>query len=410
MKDDTLDTGERYDVVLEDPGLHRFSVIDELVIETGRTRDAANELLRQLPAVALSEAKLGQAVRLREHLEMLGARVTVRERTAAPAGERPALLVRLRSMGTNKINTIKAVRSFIALGLKETKELVESAPCVVARGLDPEAAQALLEALVSAGASASIEVDDQDPPVAATTVHATGQLAAEHDVILRSPGPAKIPVIKELRTALGLGLKEAKNLCDAAPSVIANALEPAVARDLASRLVAVGAVVEVRPPLPGVGASAVERSWQVVLEVIGPKKINVIKVARAATGLGLKDTKELVESAPCVIARGLSTAAAQALRDELLAAHAQARVDAVTVEAPTQVATYRLLLDSFGAKKIMTIKAVRTILPGLGLRVVKELVESAPCEVASGLERDAARRALHELTEAGAHARLEEER
>ena len=54
-----------------------------------------------------------------------------------------------------------------------------------------------------------------------------------------------------------------------------------------------------------------------VLEAIGANKINVIKVVRAATSLGLKEAKDLVEAAPKEIKTGLSKEDAEKLKKEL---------------------------------------------------------------------------------------------
>jgi len=58
-------------------------------------------------------------------------------------------------------------------------------------------------------------------------------------------------------------------------------------------------------------------AFDVVLKAIGEKKIQVIKVVRAATSLGLKEAKELVEKAPTVVKEGLSKEDAEAFKKEL---------------------------------------------------------------------------------------------
>ena len=58
-------------------------------------------------------------------------------------------------------------------------------------------------------------------------------------------------------------------------------------------------------------------SFDVVLKAAGEKKINVIKVVRAATGLGLKEAKDLVEGAPKVVKEGLPKEEADKLAAEL---------------------------------------------------------------------------------------------
>ena len=70
---------------------------------------------------------------------------------------------------------------------------------------------------------------------------------------------------------------------------------------------------------PGVGAAAEEESStvDVILTAAGDKKIQVIKVVRAATGLGLKEAKDLVEGAPKNVKEGLAKDEAEKLKKEL---------------------------------------------------------------------------------------------
>ena len=58
-------------------------------------------------------------------------------------------------------------------------------------------------------------------------------------------------------------------------------------------------------------------TFDVVLKASGDKKIQVIKVVRAATGLGLKEAKDLVEAAPKVVKEGLQKDEAEKLKKEL---------------------------------------------------------------------------------------------
>ena len=66
-------------------------------------------------------------------------------------------------------------------------------------------------------------------------------------------------------------------------------------------------------------APAVEEKteFDVILTAAGASKLNVIKIVREITGLGLKDAKDLVESAPKAIKEGLSKADAEALQKQL---------------------------------------------------------------------------------------------
>ena len=75
------------------------------------------------------------------------------------------------------------------------------------------------------------------------------------------------------------------------------------------------------------GAAAEEQTeFDVVLASGGEKKVNVIKVVRAATGLGLKEAKAMVDGAPSVVKEGISKADAEALKKELEEAGATVEV------------------------------------------------------------------------------------
>jgi len=73
------------------------------------------------------------------------------------------------------------------------------------------------------------------------------------------------------------------------------------------------------PAVAAAGAPAAEEKteFDVELKAAGAQKINVIKVVRAATGLGLKEAKDLVDGAPKVVKEGLSKDDAEKLKKEL---------------------------------------------------------------------------------------------
>ena len=71
-------------------------------------------------------------------------------------------------------------------------------------------------------------------------------------------------------------------------------------------------------PVAGGEATAVEKdSFDVVLTAAGDKKIQVIKVVRSMTDLGLKEAKDLVESAPKAVREGLSKEEAEEMQKQL---------------------------------------------------------------------------------------------
>lgn len=83
------------------------------------------------------------------------------------------------------------------------------------------------------------------------------------------------------------------------------------------------AAAVVAGPAAGGAAAEEKTEFDVVLAEVGANKVAVIKAARGATGLGLKEAKDLVESAPCKIKEGLSKEEAEALKKELEAAGAK---------------------------------------------------------------------------------------
>jgi large subunit ribosomal protein L7/L12 len=82
-----------------------------------------------------------------------------------------------------------------------------------------------------------------------------------------------------------------------------------------------GAVMMAGPatagPGPGQEKEEEKSTFDVVLKNSGDKKIQVIKVVRAATGLGLKEAKDLVEAAPKTVKEGLTKDEAEKLKKEL---------------------------------------------------------------------------------------------
>lgn len=74
----------------------------------------------------------------------------------APAEEKTEFNVILKTIGANKISVIKAVRELTSLGLKESKDLVESAPKSVREGISKEEAAAAKQKLEEAGATVDI--------------------------------------------------------------------------------------------------------------------------------------------------------------------------------------------------------------------------------------------------------------
>ena len=114
---------------------------------------------------------------------------------------------------------------------------------------------------------------------------------------------------------VGLTLKEAKELSDYLKDE--HGIEPATGG---------GAIMMAAGGDGGGEAAAEQTEFDVVLESFGANKIAVIKVVRAATGLGLKEAKDTVESAPSKVKEGVSKEDAEKAKAELEAAGATASI------------------------------------------------------------------------------------
>ena len=115
-------------------------------------------------------------------------------------------------------------------------------------------------------------------------------------------------VTKELGDKIvGLTLLEAKNLADYLEDV--HGIKPAG-----------GGVIMAGPAADGPAAAEEQTEFDVILTGFGDAKIAVIKVVRAATALGLKEAKEVVESAPKPLKEGISKEDGEKLIKEIEAA------------------------------------------------------------------------------------------
>ena len=116
--------------------------------------------------------------------------------------------------------------SLVNLTIKEANELLTVLKDEY--GIEPAAAAAVMAG--PAGGDGAAAAEEQ----------------SEFDVILSGIGGNKIAVIKEVRAITGLGLKEAKELVDNAPSPIKEGAEKAEAEELKSKLEGAGATVELK--------------------------------------------------------------------------------------------------------------------------------------------------------------------
>ncbi len=85
---------------------------------------------------------------------------------------------------------------------------------------------------------------------------------------------------------------------------------------------AASAVAVVAPVAAAAEKAEEQTEFSLMLTAVGASKVNVIKVVRTVTGLGLKEAKDLVDSAPKVVKEGISKADAEAMQKQLTEAGA----------------------------------------------------------------------------------------
>lgn len=114
------------------------------------------------------------------------------------------------------------------------------------------------------------------------------------------------PTIKDLADKLvSLTVKDAQSLVDCLKEV--HGIEPAGG----------GVMMAAGPAAGGAAAAEAKTSFDVILAGFGDKKIQVIKVVRQITGLGLKEAKDLVEAVPKTLKEGVSKEEADKIKKEI---------------------------------------------------------------------------------------------
>ena len=116
-----------------------------------------DEIIEAIAALSVTEVvELVEAMEEKFGVSAAAAVAAAPAGGAAAAEEKTEFDVMLKAAGANKIAVIKAVRTATGLGLKEAKDLVESAPAKVKEAMPKADAEALVKALTDAGAEAAL--------------------------------------------------------------------------------------------------------------------------------------------------------------------------------------------------------------------------------------------------------------
>ena len=116
-------------------------------------------------------------------------------------------------------------------------------------------------------------------------------------------------------------MEEIKNMTVLELSELVKALEEEFGVSAAAPVMAMAAA-----PAEGGAAAAEKSEFDVILADAGAAKLNVVKVVKEATGLGLKEAKDLVDGAPKAVKEGVSKEDAEALKAKLTEAGAEIEI------------------------------------------------------------------------------------
>jgi large subunit ribosomal protein L7/L12 len=193
------------------------------------------------------------------------------------------------------------------------------------QGAATETAEAPEETLVEepevAQATAEETPEVKEPPPAK---EAEEKPKAEKEAVSKQPAPTKkekvkvSPAIEEIMAAI-------KKMTVLELAALIQALETEFGVSAAAPVVAAAAPAAVTAEAAGPAAEE-QTEFSVLLKEIGANKINVIKAVREVTTLGLKESKDLVESAPKPVREGVNKEEAATIKEKLEAAGATAEI------------------------------------------------------------------------------------
>jgi large subunit ribosomal protein L7/L12 len=146
----------------------------------------------------------------------------------------------LKSAGAAKLQVVKAVKESLGLGLKEAKDIVDSTietPVLLKEKISKGAAEKIKSEIEAAGAIVELRSSD---------IHLQAGDTIYYDVFLINAGAAKLQVVKAVKESLGLGLKEAKDYVDEAPSILSKGISRSEAENLKKEIEAAGGTIEMR--------------------------------------------------------------------------------------------------------------------------------------------------------------------
>jgi ribosomal protein L7/L12 len=146
----------------------------------------------------------------------------------------------------------------------------------------------------------------------------------------------------------------------------------------------------------------------VILQNSGSNKINVIKEIRVITGLGLKESKDIVDKTPSRVISGIDENSALEIKKRLEDAGAIVSIESsssIRDHSTSSAGEYSVILNNTGNNIIEVIKEIREV-THLGLKDSKDIVDTVPSTVISGVDLNKAEQIKKQFDAIGAEVQI----
>lgn len=391
-------TESSLNVKLTSVGANKLDVIKKIKEISGLGLKEAKELVENVPSIIKENVDIVTAEALKKQLEEVGATVEITDKPET-AETKKCFNVFLISAGANKLNVIKLIREFSGLGLGEAKVLVENnAPAIIKENVNIATAEDIKKQLEEAGATVEIIGNSETDT---TLENLTG---TSFNIILKSAGASSLQIVKLIKNLNGLPLKEAKNLVESAPTIIKENVDRETAEDIKKQLETAGATVELvdNSETDTTLENLTGSDFNVILKSVGANKVQIIKIIRDFVDLGLKEAKELVESAPCTIMSDVDKKTVVNIKKQLEDAGAIVEITGYSETVETKT-SFNVILKSVNENTIQLINIIHNY-TGLEWEESIEAILKAPYPISTGVEEEIAMTIINEFENVGAIA------
>ncbi len=346
-----------YNVIIVSGGADKIQVISEIRAMTGLSLQPAKQIVDSAPYLFAAGLDKTEAEQLKARFEVLGATMELRpvsvQDSPQPAPQQdPSYDVVLLEANGMSLELLKEIYSYTGSGILEASRLVQNAPQTLKSGVSKEYAELIKRRIELFNATAEIRLSS-----AMDSLQPAPQQKRVYDVLVKTVVKGSVTQVEALpiRDALiAKGLDAKIEITPSSPlikkddfegllrdrlpvdnispalnvttfdvvilTMIENDSEEAKALQTKNVLEGLGVKVELIEQTnssPSPSPAAEKSAYDVVLVAAGEKKIQIIRVLRDQLGIGLKEAKDLTDSAPCIVKKGAAKEEAEKLKSLL---------------------------------------------------------------------------------------------